>query len=271
MLVDRTRTLLPRLFVLLWFALCASLGFGQRAGSPYALNVGQELAYGGLGLGTNLLGSVLWANISTDRRAGAVEFEDINAYELPLAFYPAPRAGVVSAHTRDAGALAPLLLLAFPRTRAEAGRIGVLLAETYLISSGVTTALKAGVKRTRPYVFSEAMDPNATLTKHDRTSFISGHTSATATGAFFFAQVYADYHPDSPARPFVWAAAATLPAVSGFLRVRAGRHYPTDVIAGYLVGGAIGIAVPRLHRVLRPIEGLDVSPGIDGFAATYTF
>jgi membrane-associated phospholipid phosphatase len=35
----------------------------------------------------------------------------------------------------------------------------------------------------------------------------------------------------------------------GWLRVRGGRHFPTDVLAGLLVGGTVGWLVPHLHQV----------------------
>ncbi|MEM9023429.1 MAG: phosphatase PAP2 family protein, partial [Bacteroidota bacterium] len=40
----------------------------------------------------------------------------------------------------------------------------------------------------------------------------------------------------------------TVPATTGLMRVLAGKHFPTDVITGYAVGGAIGFLVPHLHR-----------------------
>ena len=36
--------------------------------------------------------------------------------------------------------------------------------------------------------------------------------------------------------------------MTAYLRVRAGKHFLTDVIAGYAVGATIGILVPHLHR-----------------------
>jgi membrane-associated phospholipid phosphatase len=30
--------------------------------------------------------------------------------------------------------------------------------------------------------------------------------------------------------------------------MRAGKHFPTDVLTGVLVGGAVGTLVPYLHR-----------------------
>ena len=54
--------------------------------------------------------------------------------------------------------------------------------------------------------------------------------------------------PDTP-RPWITLAVAT--ALTGFVsyeRVRAGDHFPTDVIAGSMAGAAIGIMVPHMHR-----------------------
>jgi membrane-associated phospholipid phosphatase len=51
------------------------------------------------------------------------------------------------------------------------------------------------------------------------------------------------------ARPWITLALAT--ALSTFVsveRVRAGKHFPTDVIAGSLAGAGVGIVVPHLHR-----------------------
>ena len=39
-----------------------------------------------------------------------------------------------------------------------------------------------------------------------------------------------------------------IPAITGYLRVKAGKHYPTDTIAGYLLGATAGILIPQLHK-----------------------
>ena len=59
-----------------------------------------------------------------------------------------------------------------------------------------------------------------------------------------------DYHPDAriSAKIGIWAFAASIPAVTGYLRIRGGKHFPTDTIVGYLVGGLVGIGIPALHR-----------------------
>ena len=63
-----------------------------------------------------------------------------------------------------------------------------------------------------------------------------------------YAKMYTRSRPN--AKPvLVYGLGIGLAAVTGSLRVDAGKHYPTDVIAGALVGSAIGLFVtPAQHR-----------------------
>jgi len=38
-----------------------------------------------------------------------------------------------------------------------------------------------------------------------------------------------------------------LPAIQGYLRVRAGKHFPTDVITGYIVGLGSAWLMHKMH------------------------
>jgi len=89
------------------------------------------------------------------------------------------------------------------------------------------------------------------LTPDSQLSFFSGHTSATATATFFTAKIWSDYNPESKWKPVVWTAAAAVPAVAGYLRVKAGKHYVSDVVTGYAVGALVGYFVPHLHKIKK--------------------
>ena len=63
------------------------------------------------------------------------------------------------------------------------------------------------------------------------------------------AKVISDYHPELGRKKWlVFAAAIIPPAIVGWYRIRALKHFPTDVLLGYLVGAAVGILVPELHK-----------------------
>jgi membrane-associated phospholipid phosphatase len=130
---------------------------------------------------------------------------------------------------------------------------GALYAESMSITFAVTSLVKLSVRRPRPraYVDAEAHrnDPNYSNSSTDsELSFFSGHASMTAAvGAT--ASYLAFARSTESTRPWITLGVAT--ALTTFVsieRVRAGQHFPTDVIAGSLAGAGIGVIVPHLHR-----------------------
>lgn len=145
----------------------------------------------------------------------------------------------------------PAVLAADPAIRKDWKQLTLLYAESILVTNGLTTLTKPLVQRKRPYTYNTSAPLAIKLEKDATSSFFSGHTSLAATGTFFAAKVYSDYHPDSPAKPYVWIAAAVLPAATGYFRYEAGEHFPTDIVAGYLVGGSVGILIPEIHEAME--------------------
>ena len=145
----------------------------------------------------------------------------------------------------------PILLQLDPAMRKHWKTNMVLYGEVLLLDNLVKNITKNAVLRTRPLAYNAVVPMDEKLDIDTRNSFFSGHTSTTAAATFFAAQMYADYHPDSPYKSVVWAAAAGIPAVVGYLRVAGGQHYPSDVIVGYVVGAGIGLLVPYIHKKLK--------------------
>ncbi len=83
-------------------------------------------------------------------------------------------------------------------------------------SAGVTYGLKLAVNRPRP----------DGRTERSNSSFPSGH----ATGAFALATVFSHRYPKITVPAFLAATAV------GLSRIYLGRHYPSDVLAGALIG-----------------------------------
>jgi len=142
----------------------------------------------------------------------------------------------------------PFALLLDRHTRDEAGTAGIMYLETFLLTNGITGLFKAGVKRPRPYVYNPNADFPLKMTPNSRLSFFSGHTSNSAAFSFMTAKILTDNNPGHRMEPVIWSTAAILPAVTGLMRVKAGKHFPTDVIVGYAVGAVVGILVPALHK-----------------------
>lgn len=143
---------------------------------------------------------------------------------------------------------APVLLFMNKNVRREKYTVGAMWAQTMLLSAGLTCFVKEVASRNRPYMYNKAASDDIKTSKDARLSFFSGHTSMAASSCFFMAKVYTDLNPDSRIKPLIWTGAAVLPAAVGVLRYTAGKHYPSDILVGYITGAAIGYLVPYLHK-----------------------
>lgn len=79
-------------------------------------------------------------------------------------------------------------------------------------------------------------------------SFFSGHTSLAFGSAVFASTLFDHYYPESSLRPWVWGSSLAIASGMGYLRYASGKHFPTDIIVGALVGSAIGYVIPKLHK-----------------------
>lgn len=147
------------------------------------------------------------------------------------------------------------LLTGIHEGSAKSGLVdGVLFAETLTMTMAVTNLAKVAVRRPRPLAYTAAMQHRndigySNADTDSSLSFFSGHTSVTAAVSATATYLAFARSPRS-ARPWVTLVAGTaLTTFVGLERVRAGKHFPTDVIAGAMVGVGVGLLVPHLHRV----------------------
>lgn len=195
----------------------------------------------------------------------------IPAFDRFAVDYSSESARKASNRTRDASTYLPLALLLGKGPRRDVLKLALMYGQTVALRRGLTNIVKYSVRRPRPYLYDTTLDPATVVESYDREAFLSGHTSGSAATAFFFGRVFADYYPDSKLKPYVWTLAAGLPAFTGYFRIRAGQHYLSDVVAGYLLGAAIGYSVPLLHRSPRARERLTLSPTGPGIYLSYRF
>ena len=121
---------------------------------------------------------------------------------------------------------------------------GVLVAASEILSYGVSTILKDGIKRERPY--NALSNVNAShVDLADPYSFPSGHT----TGAFALAMMLTLRYP----RPEVYVPAFMWAGVVGYGRVYLGNHYPSDVLGGALVGIGGSLLVYQYRDKILPL------------------
>jgi len=132
----------------------------------------------------------------------------------------------------------------------ESGKRSLVYAETLGLGMLINAAAKYSVGRPRPYTYSE--DPRIQAYadsegRDSRLSFFSGHACSTFLAAVAGGYLFAQATNDTTARAIMWGATLTLAAATANLRVRAGKHFYSDVIVGALVGAGVGALVPYLH------------------------
>jgi len=142
----------------------------------------------------------------------------------------------------------PLLLLMEPATRRDASTVSVVVGEVFLVNTALTLLTKELAHRPRPFLYNPAAPLSDKLKRDARLSFFSGHTSTAAAMCFATAKIWTDYHPDSQWKPAVWITATAIPVTVGYLRMKGGKHFFSDVLAGFMVGTATGLLLPQLHR-----------------------
>lgn len=142
----------------------------------------------------------------------------------------------------------PFFLLLDQRGRENFDDLALIVFQGALINSALVNLSKVVAKRARPYNYNPDAPLDLKLKKSSRYSFFSGHVATSAYFSFTTARLFSDLRPESRARPYVWAAAALIPTTVAYGRMRAGKHFFTDVLTGFVVGSAVALTVPALHR-----------------------
>ena len=148
-------------------------------------------------------------------------------------------------------AMPVLMALINKNERKKFGQIMVLYTETMALTGALFTMSAGNINRSRPYVYNTTLTTDMRIDKNAQRAFFAGHTAATAAATFYMAKVFSDFNPNSKAKPYVWAFAASVPALVGYLRYKAGMHFLTDNLLGYAIGAGAGILVPQFHKIKK--------------------
>lgn len=245
--------------------------------SPYEFNKKQEISIVGLGAVSFGVGLYFRGEtpLFTEQEIQQLDYTTINNFDQETVFNKSDRAQTQSDICLFGSVGVPLLFLIPPQTRTgkEAATIAALWGEASLLNAGLTILSKYTIRRARPFVYNANFSLADKQTTNAKASFFSGHASVVALNTFFAAKVFSDYFPNSPWKPVVWALGAGIPALTGYLRVAAGKHFPTDVITGYLVGAACGYFIPAIHKKKKDakMQSLNIYTGINQLTLHYQF
>ncbi len=249
-----------RFVLLLCALLCALLPLQAQ---PFSLDWKREAWIGGANLALFAANLGLSAGMKPLDHPSISQLspQDIWRFDRSAAFRYSPSAGRRSyVALASAGALAGAAGLLTPTRDWPA--LGLIWLETNLTALGGTLVFKNGVRRARPFVYNSAAPLDLKMEKDARRAFFSGHASLAAANTFFAAQVFEGYFPESRLRPLVWGLAIAIPAWTAAERYLAGKHFPSDLLAGYAYGALCGWLIPRLHRQGGDVQIRPLSSGV---------
>ncbi|MCB0552733.1 MAG: phosphatase PAP2 family protein [Phaeodactylibacter sp.] len=242
--------------------------------SPYQLEWKQEAAIFGGSLVSLGVGQLLHQNapLYTPEEISNFQAQSVNGFDRVAINFNSEPSRQLSDQFLYGSFFLPGFFLAGQPSRHDIVKISTIYSEVIFLNAGLTLLVKSSIRRPRPFVLSEKVGLSNKQSLNASASFFSGHTSTVAANSFFTARVFSDYYPESKWKPVVWGAAIALPAVTGYLRVKAGKHYPSDVIAGYAVGATVGYFIPKLHKKKNILpEGMHLDTGVNSMHLEWVF
>lgn len=244
--------------------------------SPYhtSFKVDGPVIAGSIGLNVLGLSLIKKKEGLTESQVLAKDKSDVLFFDRFIAGNYSENADKLSYYPFYASFAMPVALLLNKNVGSKAGQVLTLYLETMAVTGAIYSITAGTVNRSRPYVYSSEAPMETRTKKGARRSFFAGHTAATASATFFAAKVFSDFNPDSRAKPYVWTAAAVIPAVVAYYRMESGNHFLSDNLLGYGIGAGVGVLVPQLHKKLvgprlslSPVK----SPDFQGLYLSYTF
>ena len=241
------------------------------AQSPYKLDGKRESILFGSAIGLGIIGLTINDDIVpfTLDEINALNRNDVNKFDRSATYNWSTTAASATDFLAAALILSPAALAFSDEVRNDITPVLAMYLQTLILSETLPLVLKGITRRTRPYAYNEDAPIEEKQTANARRSFFSGHTSVAFAMAVFLSTVYADYYPNSHWKPFVWGVSLLAASTVGYLRYEAGKHFPTDIITGAVVGSALGYFIPFIHR--NGESDLDVSLGINGNGSTINF
>lgn len=178
----------------------------------------------------------------------SLNFSDINIFDRSAVEFYSKNAAFTSDILLYSSLISPMLLFADNKARDNAFEIITMTGEVFLINNALTLITKNLAGRYRPYAYNSDVSIDEKLNTDVNKSFFSGHSSNTFAFMVLTAKLFTELHPDSKYNPYVWTLCLGVATSTGLLRYFAGKHFPTDIITGAIVGSAVGYIIPEIHR-----------------------
>ena len=102
---------------------------------------------------------------------------------------------------------------------------GIVMGASFVVATAITTSMKYAFNRQRPYLTYHDLQ---NITSENSPSFPSAHTSYAFSTATSLSIAFQKWYVIAPSYAYATAV--------GYSRMHLGVHYPSDVLAGAIVG-----------------------------------
>jgi len=235
------------LYILLFFVFVQTNILSQ---SPYSLETGREIAIFGGGLILSAIDLKIIDNTEPIpiEELRTLSRKNVNSFDRGATYNWSPGAEDWSDVLLAASVASPLLSLTSTTVQNDAGTYITMFLQNLLTTYSVSHLPKALIRRYRPYSYNEELTDEIRSTPAATLSFFSAHTSVSFASAIFLSTTFNKYNPDSNLTPYIWGTSLLLSSAVGYLRYASGNHFPTDIIAGAIIGSIVGYLIPLIHE-----------------------
>lgn len=263
--------------ICVFFLVFAPLSAKADDSGAYHLDLIKDAALTAAGLSFTLTGNHLVSRVHAPDPAN-LDRDDVPGIDRIALDRRSSRANSLSNSMVDVSSILPFLAAASVLSRGDQTSYRqafadlAMYAEAGLITEGLTQIAKGGFHRSRPYAYDHSVPLSSREARDAALSFFSGHACAAFNGAVFACTVYQRQHPRSKLIIPFWILGMSAATTTAVMRVEAGAHFPTDVLAGAAVGSFTGWLVPLLHeKTPKRFEVITSLGGIPGYGIRYSF
>jgi membrane-associated phospholipid phosphatase len=231
----------------------------------YKISIKYELPAATAGLvlfSTVGLPAVIKNAVVTEADLAKLDPAVVHWFDRPVIFNQKTYSSAISSSDifLNSSLIAPVLLALDKKLRKDWIELVSMYLVTHAINNTIFLGAVSSVRRVRPLAYNTELPMSERAGDAKNNSFYSGHVANAAASTFFIVKVFTDYHHIKGwKRIALYSAAAVPPALIGNYRLRAGRHFRSDVVAGFLIGATCGIMVPELHRIKKQ-KNLSIEP-----------
>ncbi|HPY97232.1 MAG TPA: phosphatase PAP2 family protein [Candidatus Cloacimonadota bacterium] len=172
---------------------------------------------------------------------------DLNHIDITAIDNWSPTASLISDALLITELAMPLVLVS-EKSLENRKTYSLLYLQSFAVTNFVSSLTKSITKRKRPYVYNTNLSDEQRTNREATNSFVSGHAANAFMASAFMMKIMYDDKVYRNYQLVIFPVFALGAGATSMLRYSAGKHFPSDIIAGAIVGAACGYIIPELHK-----------------------